>query len=221
MRYGIYSGQFEKGTQEQQAAFIQLFGSENVQYQFDLYFHWYNVIHEYGHCLCMHHHSDITGLKQEFLVNRFAVSIWQYAGYEDELKNLQKMIEEILSRIKNPVPDTLSFMDYYEQIWGTDDIMEVAIYGYFQFKSVQMALENRENLETVLEEMGIHKKISNVRPIYKQYSVSADTAKEALRDIQHLLDRLGVAQPPVDVQLVDDPSIQCASCMDAMDSFEG
>ena len=47
----------------------------------------------------MHYHSDIIGLKQEFLVNRFAVSFWQYAGYEDELKSLQKMIDEILQRV--------------------------------------------------------------------------------------------------------------------------
>ncbi|MCI8941229.1 MAG: hypothetical protein HFH12_14820 [Dorea sp.] len=150
-------------------------------------------------------------------MNRFAVSIWQYAGYEDELKSLQKMIDEILQRVKNPVPDNMSFIDYYEQIWETDEIMKVAVYGYFQFKSVQMALENRENLETVFEEMGIHKKISNRCPFYKKYSISAYTSKEALRDIQHFLDSLGVEQPLVDVKLVDDPSIQCANCTDYFD----
>lgn len=155
MSYIIYSGQFEKGTQEQQAAFTQLFGFENIQYKFDFYFHWYNVIHEYGHCLCSHYNSDIIGLKQEFLVNNFAVSIWQYAGYEEALKNLHKMINEILQRIKDPVPNHMSFADFYEQLWGTDQIMDVAIYGYFQFKSVQLSLENREGLETVLEKMGI------------------------------------------------------------------
>ena len=127
------------------------------------------------------------------------------------------MIDEILQRVKNPVPDNMSFIDYYEQIWETDEIMKVAVYGYFQFKSVQMALENRENLETVFEEMGIHKKISNRCPFYKKYSISAYTSKEALRDIQHFLDSLGVEQPLVDVKLVDDPSIQCANCTDYFD----
>lgn len=213
----IYSGQFEKGTQEQQAAFTQLFGVENIQYKFDFYFHWYNIIHEYGHCLCTHHDSDIIGLKQELLVNRFAVSIWQYAGYEDELRSLQKMMNEVLQRIKNPVPDNMSFTDYYEQIWETDEIMKVEIYGYFQFKSVQMALENRENLETVLEEMGIHKEISNRCLPYKKYSISAYTAKEALHDIRHLLDSLGIEQPLVDFELVDDPSVQCANWINSFD----
>lgn len=215
MSYIIYSGQFEKGTQEQQAAFIQLFGFENIQHKFDFYFHWYNIIHEYGHCLCMHYDSDIIGLKQEFLVNRFAVSIWQYAGYEEELKSLQKMMNEILQRIEDPVPNKMSFIDYYEQIWGTDEIMKVATYGYFQFKSVQMALENRENPGTVLEEMGIHKEIGNRRLSGKKYSFSACTAKEALHDIRHLLDSLGIDQPLAEVELVDDPSIQCVNHMDS------
>ena len=217
MSYIIRTGQFEKGAQEQQAVFIQLFGSENIQYKFDLYFHWYNIVHEYGHCLCSHHESNIIGLRQEFLVNRFAVSIWQYAGYEEELKNLQKMLSEILQRIKGPVPDNMSFTDYYEQIWRTDEIMDVAIYGYFQFKSVQMALENREDLASVLGEMGIHKEINDRLPFHKKYSISAQTAKEVLHDIRQLLDNLGIEQPRVNIELVDDPSIHCVNYIDSLD----
>ena len=216
MSYTINTGQFETGTPEQQAVFIQLFGSENIQYKFNLYFHWYNIAHEYGHCLCSYHKSNIIGLKQEFLVNRFAVSIWQYAGYEQELKTLQKMLSEMLQRIKNPVPENMSFTDYYEQIWATDEIIKVPIYGYFQFKSVQTALANREDLATVLGEMGIHTEISN-RPLsHKKYSISVQTAKEALHDIRYLLDSLGIEQPMVDVELVDDPSIHCVNYIDSL-----
>lgn len=210
MKYIIYSGRYEKGTTEQKAAFIQLFGQENIQYKFDFYFHWYNIIHEYGHCLCMHYDSKLIGMEQELSVNRFAVSIWQYAGYERELENLQKMIHEILKRIENPVPKHMSFIAYYEQIWGTEKMMEVPIYGYFQFRSVQMALENREDLETVLEEMGIRKKLNKRYPACKPYAISAYTAEEALHDIRQLLNDLGVEAPPAELQLVDNPSVQCA-----------
>ena len=217
MSYTIISGQFEKGTQEQQAAFIQLFGSENTQYKFDLYFHLYNIAHEYGHCLCSYHGSDIIGLKQEFLVNRFAVSMWQYAGHEKELENLHNMLSEILQRIENPVPDHMSFANYYEQIWETDEIMEVPIYGYFQFKSVHMALESREDLSTVLGKMGVHKEINNRPHAHKKYSISAQTAKKVLHDIWQLLDGLSIDQPMTDVELVDDPSIQCVKYIDSLD----
>lgn len=208
-RYIIKTGQLEKGMQEQLTAFIQLFGTENVQYKFDFYFHWYNIAHEYGHCLCDYHESNIIGLKQELLVNRFAVGIWKYVGYEKELIRLQKMLSEILQNIKSPVPDNLSFIDFYESIWETDQIMEVPIYGYFQFKSVQMALEDSSELATVFKEMGIHKEINNSKYAYKEYFISAETAKEVLHDLQHFLNHLGIEQPVVDIELVDDPSTQC------------
>ncbi len=217
MNYIIYSGCFEKGTQEQKTVFRELFGDENTQYKFDFYFHWYNIIHEYGHCLCSHYDLDITGLKQELLVNRFAVGIWKYAGYEQELEELAKIINETLQKLKVPVPNDMSFTEYYENIWGTDELMKVPIYGYFQFKSVQMALEGREELEDVLMEMGIHKN-GNQKPVYKKYLISSNTAKEVLADIHYLLNSLGIEQPRVDIELVDNPAIQCA---DSIVSPEG
>lgn len=209
MTYTIITGRLEKGTQEQQTAFIQLFGTENVQYKFDFYFHWYNIAHEYGHCLCDCYQSDIIGLKQEFLVNRFAVSLWRYAGYEQELDCLKKMLNEVLRDIKNPVPAGMSIEDYYEQIWGTDQIMDVAVYGYLQFKSVLIALECRPELADVLREMGIHEEINSVTCPHKKYFVTAETAKEVLNDLRRFLDALGIEQPEADVELIDDPWVQC------------
>lgn len=209
MIYTIATGQFEVGTQEQQADFIQLFGAEKVQYKFDFYFHWYNIAHEYGHCLCDYYESDIVGLKQEFLANSFAVSLWEYAGYEKELKCLQTMLCEILQKMKNPVPEKMSSADYYEQIWKTDQIMEVAIYGYFQFKSVLMALEDRKEFANVLREMGIHQEIKHSTFSHKDYSISAETAKEVLNDLRKLLERLGIKQPGAAIELVDDPAMHC------------
>lgn len=208
MVYTICTGQLENGTQEQQAAFIQLFGVENVQYKFDFYFHWYNIAHEYGHCLCDFYQSEIVGLQQEFLVNRFAVSLWRYVGYEMELERLQTMLNEVLRGMKNPVPAGMSFEAYYEQIWGTEQIIEVAIYGYLQFKSVWMALESREELADVLREMGVHKEIHPISFPHKEYAVSAETAKEVLHDLRRLLDGLGVEQPAADIELMDDPAVQ-------------
>lgn len=217
MIYTITTGQFEKGTTAQQAPFIRLFGSENVQYRFDFYFHWYNIAHEYGHCLCNDHKSDIVGLKQELLVNRFAVHIWRYAGYEKELSLLRKMLDEILKKMKSPVPSDMTFLDYYEQIWETELIMEVPVYGYFQFKCVQEALKDRGNLTAVFQEMGIRKengllnnrgRFSN-RVLHKKYSISSATAKEVLNDLRHLLPALGIQPPMAEIELTEDPSVHC------------
>lgn len=63
--YTIVSGCFEKGTPEQQAAFVHLFGTENTQYKFDLYFHWYNIIHELGHCLLAQNDVKHSPVREE------------------------------------------------------------------------------------------------------------------------------------------------------------
>ena len=205
MTFTITTGQFETGTREQQAAFVQLLGAEDAQYKFDFYFHWYNIAHEYGHCLCNYYESDMIDLKQEFLVNRFAVSLWRYAGYEKELLYLQKMLNGIMQGIKNPVPSGMSMEDYYEQIWGTDQLMDAAVYGYLQFRSVLMALESRVELPHVLKEMGIHTELKPAARAYKEYPVTAETAKVVLADLRGLLDRLGIDQPETDIELSDDP----------------
>lgn len=207
--YTIYTGQFEKGTKQQQEVFLQLFGAENAQYLFDFYFHWYNIAHEYGHCLCNYYQSDTTGLKQELLVNRFAVGIWKYAGYEKQLKSLLEMLDNLLHKIKSPVPDHMSFTDYYEQIWGTEQLMEVSTYGYFQFKSVQMALRGSGKLEDTFQQMGIQFHIHPAAPSYKEHAISSKTAEETLNRLQQLLDDLGIEQPVAVVQLVDDPCVHC------------
>lgn len=211
MNYKIKTGQFEKGTKEQKAAFIELFGKEETQYKFDLYFHWYNIVHEYGHCLCNFYQTGTVELGQELLVNRFAVGFWSYAGYDAELRDLEKMLQEILQKIPCPVPEGLSFTEFYEQIWHTDQIMEVPIYGYFQFKSVLMALEEKEGLAEVFQEMEICRPLKDVVYPYKKYSISAKTAQEVLDDLQRFLDGLGLEHPNVKLELVDDPSTHCAA----------
>ncbi|MDF2588114.1 MAG: hypothetical protein K0S41_1955 [Anaerocolumna sp.] len=48
MEYKIISGRYETGTEEQQKGYNQLFGDERIQEKFDLYFHWFNIVHEIG-----------------------------------------------------------------------------------------------------------------------------------------------------------------------------
>ncbi len=219
MTYTVKTGCFETGTQEQQAIFTQIFGAENTQSKFDFYFHWYNIAHEYGHCLCNSYQSEIVGVRQEFLVNRFAVSLWRYAGYKRELERLQNMLCELLGNIENPVPAGMSYEAYFAQLWGTDRMMEVPVYGYFQFTSVLNALETQTELPDVLKEMGIHTEIVPAAFPYKEYQFSAGTAGEVLDDLRRLLDSLGIAQPETSVELTDNPAVQCM-CVNGTDNAE-
>ena len=87
--------------------------------------------------------------------------------------------------------------------------MEVPIYGYFQFKSVQMALEDRRNLKDIFREMGIKREIKECIFPYKEYVVSSEMATEVLCDIRMMLKKMNIEQPAVNIELVDDPSVHC------------
>ncbi len=207
MGYKILSGQFDKGTTDQKAAYIQLLGKDHTQYKFDLYFHWYNIVHEYGHCLLDYYNKSIGGVKEEILVNQFAVGYWKRMGYEKELQSLEEMLSGILQGLQSPVPDHMSLVEYYEQIWGTDLLMRVDIYGYLQFKTVLLALENTEDLSTTLKKMGIQKSLEKKDKLCTKYSITAQTAYPVLDNLQLMLDGSGIEHPDVQLELVDDPFI--------------
>ena len=88
--------------------------------------------------------------------------------------------------------------------------MNVGVYGYLQFNSVLVALEENGNLPTVLKEMGIENFTANEGNVYKQYSISAGEASNILHDLQQFFAKAQVAYPTACLELVDDPSIHCA-----------
>lgn len=90
------------------------------------------------------------------------------------------MLSEILQGLQNPVPDYRSLVEYYEQIWETDLLMCVDIYGYLQFKSVLMALEDTDGLLTALEKMGIRKFLNKKDNSAIEYSIAIQTANTVL-----------------------------------------
>ena len=79
MEHRIISGRYELGTEEQKAGYRQLFGEEDIQHKFDLYFHWYNIVHELGHCLLEDWGIEMPNVQEEMYVNEFAVAYWTQA----------------------------------------------------------------------------------------------------------------------------------------------
>ena len=53
----IVTGQYQKAPLEQKKVIQELFG-ENAEYDYEIYFHWYNVIHELGHAIMMFNSSS-------------------------------------------------------------------------------------------------------------------------------------------------------------------
>lgn len=55
--------------------------ADNAEYNYELYFHWYNLIHELGHIIIMFNSvSHPHPAAEEQLVNNFAVACWQHYG---------------------------------------------------------------------------------------------------------------------------------------------
>lgn len=208
--YKIITGQFEKGAPQVQEAFAQLFGEDGTKEKFDFYFHWYNIPHEFGHCILDFYGRSVGKVREEMLANRFAVAYWKSAGYSKELAELKEMLESILETFPDPVPEGRSFEEYFTEIWGSDELIKVSVYGYLQFKGVLIAMEEGESLEEWLAGEGIDgfQAPQDWKPV--AYSIGAESAELYLEDLQKYLRASGVSIPSAVVELCDAPSTHCA-----------
>ena len=203
--YKIFTGQYEKGPAEQQEAFKQLFGADDVQNKFDFYFHWYNVAHEYSHCILDFYGKSVGRVQEENIANKFAVKYWKSVGFDKELAELKKLLEERLAVFPNPVPADKTFEDWFTEIWGSSKLMEVPVYGYLQFKSVLIAMDDDGDLESWFAAMGIDGfKCPND---YKsdKYPIGAKSAIDYLKNLQSFFKSSGLKVPTVGIELTDSP----------------
>ena len=229
MKYKIISGRYESGTEEQQAGYAQLFGGD-VQHRFDLYFHWYNLIHEVGHCIVEQYGKQMPQVKEEMFVNEFAVAYYRYAGESERLGELQGILQEIIDQMPSPVPEGETFLSFYERIWGTEELMQVLTYGYFQLNSVLEAMKSNRGLAAVAAELGatlredVRAAGATIKEANMQASeatgdatlrtcgapVSSAGAAAFLETAIANLKALGLTVPEIKLELTDNPMIQCA-----------
>lgn len=207
----IISGQYEKGTSQQQEAFRAVFGERDTQYRFDLYFHWYNILHELGHCVLelQEQKMGLCPAREEMLVNAFAVAYWNQAGQGDRVEELSRLLEERLALMPAFVPEGMGLVEYYESVWGQELLGDVARYGHFQFSSVREAIREGRDLKSVLAAMGLS--IGGEAAVKGcRGEICAQNAHKVLS--QALKDLQGLGLPPMEVglELVDDPTVQCA-----------
>ena len=209
MSYVIMSGKYETGTEEQQMGFAMLLGADNIQYKFDLYFHWYNLVHEMGHCIKSGCDVERSNVKEEMYVNELAVAYYRQIGEDERLSELQNMIQNAVNNMPSPVPEGEDFAGFYERIWGTDQLMNVMVYGYLQLNSVLLALKNNKSLEAVLNEIGIS--IDTGKELAKcDLEIASENAENFLLSARENLMKLGVDVPQIRLELQDNPEVQCA-----------
>lgn len=209
MAYKIISGRYETGSEESKAGYRALFGEEDIQYKFDLYFHWYNLVHEAGHILVEQQGKVMSGVEEEMYVNRFAVAYYRFTGDEERLSELRDFLEGVLGNLPPIVPEGESFEGFYERIWNSEQINNVMIYGYFQLRSVMEALAKDITLEEVLADIGI-KPLKDAPVVRSEAEIDSASAGKHLENFFRNMKILGIDLPEIKLELTDDPMIQCA-----------
>lgn len=210
MPYKIISGKYETGTPMQQLGFCQLFGQDNILFKFDLYFHWFNIVHELGHCILETYHKEMDQVEEELYVNRFAVSYWKLVDGNGNLKKLEELLTQTLSFLPNPMPSDMTFIDFFRSMWENATEPSVALYGYFQLSCVLEALKSNDKLDEVLDELGI--KVTKTDTMQKYLGfISSDCAGDVLHLCIKNLSHIGICIDIVKLKLVDNPEVQCAS----------
>lgn len=211
MSYEIISGKYETGTVEEQIGFAQLFGEESVQKKFDLYFHWYNIIHEIGHVLVDTNNVNMDGVNEELFVNSFAVAYWKEVDKKNNLNRVKEMIHHIIKDIPSPLTKESNFKEFFKKIWGTEIMNSVMMYGYFQLCCVLEAFNLDKNLSDVLQEVGYKEiSLSDMKPY--SYDVNSENTEKVLENCLDNLKACGVTNlSEITLKLVDNPEMQCCN----------
>ncbi|HHD2753547.1 TPA: hypothetical protein ACOTG0_002359 [Clostridium perfringens] len=211
MSYEIISGKYETGTVEEQIGFAQLFGEESVQKKFDLYFHWYNIIHEIGHVLVDINNVDMDGVNEELFANSFAVAYWKKVDKKNNLNRVKEMIHHIIKDIPSPLTKESNFKEFFKKIWGTEIMNSVMMYGYFQLCCVLEAFNLDKNLSDVLQEVGYKEiSLSDMKPY--SYDVNSENTEKVLENCLDNLKACGVTNlSEITLKLVDNPEMQCCN----------
>ncbi len=213
MKYKILTGKYETGTEEQKAPFKNMFGKD-VLYKFDLYFQWYNIIHELGHCLLDVLDINMENVDEEFWVNRFAIAYWKKANGSNRLAELKGMLDQTLLAMQNPVPQGQNYLDFFKSIWQSmpemSEEQRTLIYGYFQFSCVTEAMKREDDLVDLLQDMGVK---VNQDIAFEQYQgdIQAESVRNVLDTCIKNLQSMGIRDLNVGIELVDNPAIHCAN----------
>ena len=208
MKYKIVSGRYETGKEEEQMGYRQLFGEDNIQYKFDLYFHWYNLVHEMGHCLVEKYGKQLSKVQEEMFVNALAVSYYRYIGDSERLSELQSYLQAVIDMVPSPVPEGQTFTSFFESIWGTEALNNVMLYGFFQLNSVLEAMHKDMSFEEVAKDLGVT--LRPEKPVKCSAAVTSSNATLFLESAVENMKSFGFEVPEITLELADNPMIQCA-----------
>lgn len=215
----IENGLYGQGTEEQNATVNALLG-DDAREKFELYFQWYNVVHELGHSITTKHGTyDSNNMElrhmvdEEQLVNSFAVAFWMKYGEAEKLNQLETIVDSVLRNMTPPV-DNMSHLDFMRNAVDEgrfQEALNMEIYGWFQYSIVRDVLRNRDTLDlsSILAQMTGKEKVeiqSQQTLVYP--TLGKDRVLEILADVVSTLRNLGVDVNDAYVTYSTDPNAQ-------------
>lgn len=210
-RVEITTGQYHAASLESQELVRGILG-EQAETDFEIYFHWYNVMHEFGHVIM--EFNTVTRphpVEEEQLVNDFAVAYWRRYGEPEKLERLRTIVTTSLGRFTVPADENMSHIEYATAKWDhMDELFNFNNYGWFQFSCVQQSLSRPESLEQALVNMGVQKAQPQEKTVLR-YQVDDSMASRVIKDAAKIMRAWGILLPErIEVLYSDDPN--CHMC---------
>lgn len=141
----ILTGMLEHSDKNDVEMFRDLFGnSDEFEDEYNLYFHWYNMIHELGHLIYMKNKSAfewISPVYEEKHVNDLAVAYWRTYGEKARLDRVYEIVTRIISQLKPPCSDEDILTHYEDEKAFREASRDSNDYAFIQFSLVKHAIE--------------------------------------------------------------------------------
>lgn len=204
-RIEIVTGQYQMATAEERAMLHQLFGAQ-AERDYEIYFHWHNLLHEIGHAIMMFHALQRPHpMHEEQLVNDFALAYWRHYGEDEKILMLSELVRRAVGRFT--APTAMDYMDYAVANWRNPAFYSFDQYGWFQFSCVEKSITQKRSLAQVLEQMGVCVQTQPERETLS-YEINADMARRVVTDAARNLKTWGVLLPD-EMQVVFCDDVNC------------
>lgn len=200
----ILTGRFHTGTEEQKKVICRILG-DNTPDAYELYFHWYNIMHELAHLIVSFNGAErLTDTAEEQYVNDFAVAYWALYGEDEKNDQLSSIVKYGLCQFISPSPDGENYLDFFQRNWGNGALYNFNDYGWFQFNCVNTSLHSHETLAHVIQRrFGIREKFVHERISYDMHD--ENTSQRIVDDARAILTGWGLTIPPVTIKFIDNP----------------
>ena len=203
----ICTGRYNSSSGKDNNIVEEIFGREDAKERYELYFQWFNVIHELGHGIIRATDmKNMKGAEEEQLVNDFAVAYWRYYGEKEKFEEFESIVNYACNYLKNPTNEELTYMEYGKKYWGKSDFYNFKNYGYFQFNSNKSSLQNNKTLEQVLKEMGVEEFEITEQVTLEYPEITEEVSRKIVQDAVLKFREWGINYPEVYQKFDDNPN---------------